>query len=122
MTQPEPSNAVSMSSVIGRYHALTLGTDVENFHGHAERGATAVCWGPGGDLLVSGSDDGSVRLWGTTGVERAALTLPSPERQAAEGEGRGMVLAPQVKAVAWVADTNTIAVGASDGRLSEPEP
>jgi len=106
----EPPNLMAMTNTIGRYHALTLGTDVENFHGHADKGASAVRWSPDGKLLVSGGDDGSVRIWDLNGVERAALQL---ERQNST--------MPMVQAVAWCpigqGKGDVIAIGASDGRL-----
>jgi len=107
VTAVDPPNAVAMQGVIGRYVSLTVGTDVEALHGHNDKGAAAVRWNPEGSLMVSGGDDGSVRIWDVHGVECAALQL----------DRRAYGAVPEVKAVEWLGDTNMIAIGASDGKL-----
>jgi WD40 repeat protein len=76
--------------------------------GH-EATVTGLAYGRGGDTLVTGSDDGSIRLWDTqTGRELSVLDLESPIRDVAySADGRWI----------FTANANTTCTMIDAGRL-----
>ncbi|KAI1376723.1 WD40-repeat-containing domain protein [Hypoxylon crocopeplum] len=74
------------------------GAELLVLEGH-QRSVNAVAFSPDGKTLVSGSDDGTARLWeAATGTETAKIDLPR-----------------QVNAVAFSSDGRTIALGTESG-------
>lgn len=71
---------------------------------------TAVAWSPDGKHLVSGSDDGKIRLWDPIG-RKVVLSM--------EGHDVGK-LSPQfglIRSLAWSSDGARVASGGLDGRV-----
>jgi WD40 repeat protein len=57
------ASAESWTEPLVRLWETSTGTELRTLEGH-ENGLTALTFSPTGDLLVSGSYDGSVRVWG----------------------------------------------------------
>lgn len=93
--------------------AVSLGAETNRLEGHSEQ-VNGIAYSPDGQLLASGSDDGTLKVWRTDGALLNSVVIdPVAAPQPVDGEAHSRVLD-----VAFSPDSQSVAVAQSNGNVT----